>query len=262
MPFTNIFLIVKWIQRTRISYLIQINIAESCPKGMLSQRAIFEERAGVSDPSAGGYEMKKPLFLITNTLTGTNSAIGLLILRVGIVFTMAYLHGFPKLTGYSQMSGSFPDPLGLGSGISMALVIFAEFFCSLALALGLFTRLASIPLITTMGVAFFMFHASDPLSKKELPLIYPGYLCLFPVCRGREIFSGLPDRQENQAVDFIHVSSDFKVYGIAVSDFHGKSAIPVCGNSYQELYYYSMRLFPYGCKIILAEIPWGGVKCL
>ena len=130
--------------------------------------------------------MKKPLFLITNTLTGTNSAIGLLILRVGIAFTMAYLHGYQKLMNYSQMSGSFPDPLGLGSAVSLALVVFAEFFCSLLLALGLFTRLAAIPLITTMGVAFFMIHAADPLSGKELPLIYlTVYLFFLIVGSGR-----------------------------------------------------------------------------
>lgn len=116
--------------------------------------------------------MKKALNLITATTTERNAAFGLLILRVGIAFTMVYLHGYSKLTNFSQLSGGFPDPLGIGSFASLALVVFAEFFCSLALALGLFTRLAAIPLVINMSVAFFMIHAADPLNKKELPLLY------------------------------------------------------------------------------------------
>jgi len=45
------------------------------------------------------------------------------------------------------------DFLGLGSTVSLSLAIFAEFFCSILLVFGLFTRLATIPLLTTMLIA-------------------------------------------------------------------------------------------------------------
>jgi putative oxidoreductase len=52
------------------------------------------------------------------------------------------------------------------------LTIFAEVFCSIAIILGLATRLVAIPLIITMSVAVFIIHADDPWQKKEFALLY------------------------------------------------------------------------------------------
>lgn len=54
----------------------------------------------------------------------------------------------------------------------MALVVFAEMFCSLAIILGFAVRLAAIPLIITMLVAAFIIHGDDPWQKKEFALLY------------------------------------------------------------------------------------------
>lgn len=97
---------------------------------------------------------------------------GMFILRVGTGLIMMLSHGWGKLAGYSSMAGSFSDPLGLGSEISLILTIFAEFFCSLFLVLGLFTRYAVIPLIINMAVAVFIVHAGDPFSKQEHGLLF------------------------------------------------------------------------------------------
>lgn len=72
------------------------------------------------------------------------------------------------------MSGAsqFGDPLGLGSELSLALTVFAEFVCAILLILGLATRLATIPLIITMVVAGFIVHGNDPFGKKEMALLY------------------------------------------------------------------------------------------
>ena len=58
----------------------------------------------------------------------------------------------------------FGDPLGIGSELSFILVVFAEFFCSILLIVGLGTRLTTIPLIITMLVALFIAHGADPIS--------------------------------------------------------------------------------------------------
>ncbi|MHB9055292.1 MAG: DoxX family protein [Paludibacteraceae bacterium] len=96
---------------------------------------------------------------------------GLLILRL-VAGTFMLTHGWAKLSNYSEMSLQFPSMLGLSSQVAFSLIIFAEFFCSIALILGLFTRLATIPLIIGMAVAAFVAHGTDPFEKKEMALLY------------------------------------------------------------------------------------------
>ncbi len=95
-----------------------------------------------------------------------------LVLRVIFGSFMAFGHGLGKLQGYSERAESFSDPLGVGSPLSLALAIGAEFFCSLLLVLGLGTRFVVLPLIFTMIVAGFIIHGADPFGKKELAFVY------------------------------------------------------------------------------------------
>lgn len=97
---------------------------------------------------------------------------GLLVFRIGVGCFMLFGHGLSKLTGYSQMSGGFPDPLGIGHPASLALSIFAEFLMSIAVIFGFLTRLALIPLIINMSVAGFIIHKADPFNIKELAFMY------------------------------------------------------------------------------------------
>ena len=99
------------------------------------------------------------------------TSLGLLILRITFG-SMMLVHGIPKLMGFSEMVGKFPDPLGMGSQSSLILAIGAEVGCSILLILGLGTRFAAIPLAITMMVALFAVHASDPWKVKELAAVY------------------------------------------------------------------------------------------
>ena len=102
----------------------------------------------------------------------TRNDIGLLILRVGIGVFMLAAHGWGKLANFGELAGTFPDPIGLGSTVSLVLVIFAEVLCALLVVLGLGTRFAAVPLLVTMLVAAFVVHADDPWSRKEFALLY------------------------------------------------------------------------------------------
>lgn len=114
------------------------------------------------------------------------ASVGLLMLRLALGLMMLGLHGWGKLTKLTSGDTVFPDPLGIGSGPSLFLATFAEFACSILLVLGLFTRLACLPLLVTMGVALFIVHASDPWGDKELALLYlAGYLTLLLAGPGR-----------------------------------------------------------------------------
>lgn len=97
---------------------------------------------------------------------------GLLILRVGVAALMLFGHGFDKLVNFSDKAANFPDPIGVGAALSLALAVFAEFFCSVAIGFGFATRLATIPLIITMITAAFVIHADDPWGRKELAILY------------------------------------------------------------------------------------------
>lgn len=98
--------------------------------------------------------------------------LGLLFLRVGSGLMMMFPHGWGKLTGFTANMNNFPDVIGIGGPASMALAVFAEFFCAALLILGIKTRYVAIPLLITMLVAVFIVHGADPWMKKELAALY------------------------------------------------------------------------------------------
>jgi len=96
----------------------------------------------------------------------------ILVLRLFVGISML-THALPKLDKLIANDNiEFMNFLGLGSAISLVLVVFAEFLCSVFIILGFLTRFATIPLMITMLVAFFVVHGSDPYSVKELSLVY------------------------------------------------------------------------------------------
>lgn len=99
---------------------------------------------------------------------------------------MMLVHGWDKLTHFEAKSERFMDFMGLGPSVSLALAIFAEFFCALLLLPGLLTRFASFMLMFTMFVAAFVRHGDDPFAKKEKALLFlAGYLVIFLAGPGR-----------------------------------------------------------------------------
>lgn len=96
----------------------------------------------------------------------------LLFLRVSIGIFML-THGTSKLITLLEGGPiSFADPIGIGPVASLALVVFAEVFCSLLLIFGIATRFAVIPLLITMLVAVLIVHSADVFGVKEMALLY------------------------------------------------------------------------------------------
>ena len=81
-------------------------------------------------------------------------------------------HGYSKMTHFVEMQEKFINFLGLSGSISLCLTIFAEVFCSIALVLGLMTRLAVIPLIITMLVAIIVAHKGEVFGDGEAATMY------------------------------------------------------------------------------------------
>ena len=97
---------------------------------------------------------------------------GLLLLRVSAGAMMAFGHGWSKLATYTERAATFPDPLGVSSPVSLALVVFAEFFCAMLVALGAATRFAAIPIVINMLVAAFVIHGDDPWRRQEFAILF------------------------------------------------------------------------------------------
>jgi putative oxidoreductase len=95
----------------------------------------------------------------------------MLVLRLGLGILMLS-HGYGKLIHFNAMKGNFINFLGLGSILSLVFDIFAEFFCSIFLILGLFTRLAVIPIMIAMSVALFKAHHGELFGAGERAAIY------------------------------------------------------------------------------------------
>jgi putative oxidoreductase len=125
--------------------------------------------------------------------------IGLLILRVGIGLNMALFSGWGKVSGgpdmLRQVGGTMPSfglawmPLVWG-----CLAAFAEFGCSILLALGLYTRVAAFMLAFTMAVAVSV-HLRMPIESGHAgwqgasgALVYLwAYLALFVSGPGKHV---------------------------------------------------------------------------
>lgn len=108
-----------------------------------------------------------------------------LILRLTLGLLMLN-HGYPKLMKLMSGNMQFADPIGIGEPASLVLTVFAEFVCSLLILVGLWTRLALMPLIITMVVAVGIIHINDGMDKQEHGLMFLlPYIALFFLGSGK-----------------------------------------------------------------------------
>jgi len=97
--------------------------------------------------------------------------VAILLLRIGAA-CLIMTHGIPKLMRIMDGNFGFGDPLGIGPVTSLLLVTFAEAICAIFVLIGLWTRVALIPLIINMIVIAFVAHADDPFGDKEKGLLF------------------------------------------------------------------------------------------
>ena len=125
--------------------------------------------------------------------------ISVVLLAVRVFFgVLFFMHGVDKMMNFSSLSESFPSVLGFGSYMSLMVAVFCEFCCSLFLIAGLMVRLVTIPMIVSMGVAFFYIHDAM-MPEGELSLIYLiVFLLLFLAGPGRYSLDYLIDRRSQK----------------------------------------------------------------
>lgn len=99
-----------------------------------------------------------------------NSA--LLFLRVSFSLFLLVLHGLPKLQNLMSDNPQFASIFGMGEILSLVLATIIEIVLPVLIIIGYKTRIASIPIILTMLVAAFVYHANDPIGVKEKSLLF------------------------------------------------------------------------------------------
>ena len=132
--------------------------------------------------------------LFSEPISSSTKSLVLLLARV--IFGFLFLsHGIAKLHAYDNAPELFLDPIGLGSTLSLWLVLFAEILCTTGFILGALFRLCLIPMIFTMCIALFVIHASDPLGVKELSMMYLAIFALLYITGpGRYSIDGILKR--------------------------------------------------------------------
>lgn len=107
----------------------------------------------------------------------------ILFMRI-FIGAMMLTHGIGKLQNYNAIVNSFPDPLGIGSAVSFAIITFVEIGCSVLIIMGLFTRLATLPLIFGMFVATFIAFPDKSFATGELSFVYMGIYIMLLISGG------------------------------------------------------------------------------
>lgn len=132
--------------------------------------------------------MKK--LLTTHYSAGAfNTAMLLLRLCFGILMMS---HGYDKLVHFNQTAQHMPSLFGMSTSITTALVVFAEFFCSLFIILGLFTRMACVPLIIGLTYALAISHQWNIFGQGEKAALFLGsFLILLIIGPGKISVDGM-----------------------------------------------------------------------
>ena len=125
-----------------------------------------------------------------------NADVAALFLRM-IFGGMFMYYGYQKVSAYDKILPMFGDIIGIGSELSFNLVIFAELVCGFFVFIGLLTRFAVIPIFITMAVAYFVAHAKDPFTAKQIVFVYL-LLCIvvFILGSGKYSFDSLLQKRK------------------------------------------------------------------
>lgn len=111
------------------------------------------------------------MYLKLRTSSAIQLDFGLLLIRIIIGVLMAF-YGYEKLIHFQEMAASDfwaknVSFLGFKGAFPLALTVFAEFFCSLLLILGLFTRISLLPLLFCMAYIFIVIFPFSIISSGD-----------------------------------------------------------------------------------------------
>jgi putative oxidoreductase len=77
------------------------------------------------------------------------------------------VHGLPKLFNFEHELALIEDPFGMGARLTLSLAIVSEVLCPVFIALGLLTRLATLPVLFLLVVSVIWVHPEWSLAEGQ-----------------------------------------------------------------------------------------------
>ena len=102
-----------------------------------------------------------------NTIAPPRVDLGLFFLRLTGSLLLLYVHGLPKVLHFSEELTRIEDPFGLGPYMNLIPAIVAEVICPLFIMVGVYTRLACLPIIAVLLVAMLAVHPDWSIAEGQ-----------------------------------------------------------------------------------------------
>ena len=110
----------------------------------------------------------------------------LLVFRVSLSLQIIVVHGFKKVGINVAEAEKIPNPLHFPETFNHAFAVSANLFFPVLVILGLFTRIAILPILAVTLTGYFVLHWNDALLIKDTPFMYSlSYLLLLMLGPGR-----------------------------------------------------------------------------
>ena len=117
--------------------------------------------------------MKKIIKKITSVFPPSNTFnIAMLFFRVAISVELIIAHGLKKIGIGVSEAEKIPNPLHLPEAINQCFAVASNLFFPVFILLGLFTRLAILPVLAVTLTGYFLLHWNDSLLEKDMPFMY------------------------------------------------------------------------------------------
>ena len=128
--------------------------------------------------------MKKVFIrLVTVAVDKATLGLGLLFFRFAVSAELTVVHGLKKIGWGVPEAEKVPNPLQFPELLNQSIGIAANLVCPLFIILGLFTRVAALPVLAVTLTGYFVQHWNDSLLDKDIPFMYS-------ICFGLIIYYG------------------------------------------------------------------------
>jgi putative oxidoreductase len=117
--------------------------------------------------------MKKIIYHITTVFpAATTFHISMLFFRILVSAEIMAAHGLKKVGVGVAEAEHIPNPLHLPEQLNNYMAIASNLIFPVFVILGLFTRLAVLPVLAVTLTGYFILHWNDPLLEKDMPFMY------------------------------------------------------------------------------------------
>lgn len=128
--------------------------------------------------------------------SANNFNVIMLFFRTAISLELIIVHGLKKLGINGAERENIPNPFHLNEAFNDIIAISANLLFPVFVIIGLFTRIAVLPILAVTLTGYFVVHLNDVLSTKDIPFMYSlAYLLILVLGPGRYSVDYLIDKK-------------------------------------------------------------------